>query len=464
MTDRARIRSRLQPERQVKCGDAWNRGWDGIETTTPIFSGVIHDSNLDALTGERMWDETHPSMHSRNKPLRHYVGGGPYGHWAPIRSDYGGPMWHLQCKSPWLRISGIHFVKREFDPTGLALSYNGGFLPNSMGFFDDPEKPLLGQVWSFNRATNYGDPTVYGAEAWNRFKPKLQAVNLPQILYELKDLPGQLKQTSKGFKDAYSALGGRPGALMAPTAVSEQFLNVQFGWLPFLKDMLDVWHLQHTLKKTMYQNRRNNNRIIRRKGTMFTKSRDINSYGPTNNPEIYPGLSGHLYRDIFYTVNNRWQWGASYHSLSEFDKVTFSAAFKYNIPQLIDDDDSYKYAIGMMRALGIKVSPSTLYKVMPWTWLADWFGNLGDIIDNFESAALDGMCATYAYITRRLIRRQTHRAVVHLYDGRDVECSWFQELDSNRREKANPFGFNLSFGDLSNRQLAILAALGMTRR
>lgn len=197
---------------------------------------------------------------------------------------------------------------------------------------------------------------------------------------------------------------------------------------------------------------------------MYNKHSIITSYGPTYSPEVYPGLPGNMYRDVFYSANNRWQLGASWFTLHEFDKVTFSGAFKYNITQLPKDNDSYSNTIAYMRALGLRVNPSTVWKVMPWSWLVDWFSNVGDVIDNFASAALDDMTATYAYIMRHLVRRITHRAIVHLYDGRDVECFWELDIDSKRRDKANPFGFGLSYGDLSTRQLMILAALGLSRK
>lgn len=463
MTDTLRYRSDLRPERQARCGDWYYKDYSGFESTGTILTGTYSDFDMDALTGSRCWDETHPSYYSRKK-LRHYVGGGPFGHWDPIRLDYGGPFWSLHANAPWLRVSGIHHQRREFWPGGPIFDYEGGFTPASMGYFDSPSSPHLGQIWSFNRDNAYGDPSAFGAEAWNKYKPKLEAVNLPLILYELKDLPGQLKETSKGFHDVYRALGGRPGNLMAPTGVASQFLNYQFGWVPFLKDMLDVYNLQHTLKKQMHQNRRDNNKVVRRRGTIYTKNNLVSHYGPTYGPEVYPGLPGGMYRDVWYPANGRYQIGSSYYTLREWDKVSFSGAFKYNIPQLIRDDDAYHSTMSALRALGVRVNPSLIWKAMPWSWLVDWFSNLGDIVDNFQSVVMDDMCATYAYIMRHLTRRITHTAFVHLYDGQDVQCSWNLELDSKRREKANPFGFGLSWGDLSTRQLAILAALGMTRR
>jgi hypothetical protein len=364
-------------------------------------------------------------------------------------------------------VSGIFESTKEQWPGGPAFHYSGGFTPSGMGYFDDPAVPNLAQIWSFNRDNAYGDPSVYGAEAWNRFKPSLETVNLPLIAYELRELPGMLKQTSEAFHNVYKALGGRAGDLMAPSGVAGQFLNYQFGWLPFLKDMSDLYNVRETVKRQMYQNRRDNNRIVRRRGTVYNKHRIVSSYGPTNYPEVYPGLPGNMYRDVWYPANNRWQLGASWLTLHEFDKVWFSAAFKYNIPQLIHRDEpesSYNNIIAGMRALGLRISPSLVYKATPWSWLVDWGSNLGDIIENFESAALDGMTATYAFIMRRLVRRITHRAIVHLHDGRDVECFWKREIESKRREMANPFGFGLAYGDLSARQLAILAALGMSRK
>jgi len=116
-----------------------------------------------------------------------------------------------------------------------------------------------------------------------------------------------------------------------------------------------------------------------------------------------------------------------------------------------------------------------LYSVLPWSWLVDWFANVGDILDNMSSNAVDNETLTNAYSMRTVEDLETVDIRVS-WDDYDQPSSGFPELavfipggsdtysasfrkTNKLRYQASPFGFGLKFGDFTRRQLAILAAL-----
>lgn len=54
-----------------------------------------------------------------------------------------------------------------------------------------------------------------------------------------------------------------------------------------------------------------------------------------------------------------------------------------------------------VRKLGAYPSPSDVYNLIPWTWLLDWFGGLGDYLSLMDSIANDSTLINYGFITYR---------------------------------------------------------------
>lgn len=61
----------------------------------------------------------------------------------------------------------------------------------------------------------------------------------------------------------------------------------------------------------------------------------------------------------------------------------------------------------VIEKLGIYPTPSDIYNLIPWTWLVDWFGGLGDYISLMDSIANDQMIINYGFITYKEVSRAT---------------------------------------------------------
>jgi hypothetical protein len=165
-------------------------------------------------------------------------------------------------------------------------------------------------------------------------------------------------------------------------------------------------------------------------------------------------------------------------------KRWFEGVFTYALPS---STDSWKRALGFgsdADALyGIALSPSVLWELTPWSWAVDWFTNAGDVINNVTSFGLAGLVMRYGYMMEESIERivaegrcpdanvgdfaivgnNKQPAIVNL---RHVPSGTYvvgTESVTKRRRPASPFGFSVGWEGLSPTQLAITAALGITR-
>jgi hypothetical protein len=113
---------------------------------------------------------------------------------------------------------------------------------------------------------------------------------------------------------------------------------------------------------------------------------------------------------------------------------------------------------------GAKIDPMVLYKITPWSWLIDWFSNTGSVLQELMDSLTGEAVSKYMYLMRHTFDRykyvctQTHSLGNASLSG---ETYWQQELKV-RVPASTSFGFTLPVGGLSGKQMAILAALGIS--
>jgi len=111
------------------------------------------------------------------------------------------------------------------------------------------------------------------------------------------------------------------------------------------------------------------------------------------------------------------------------------------------------------------LSPSNIYKAVPWTWLIDWFTDFGSVVDRLQDIGLDGIASKYLYLMRHDFREVVLKQTLPFKNGGAVTLEFNRVTDVKiRRESDSPYGFGLSWGSLSPKQLAILVALGVSRK
>nr|UJQ85594.1 MAG: hypothetical protein 1 [Leviviridae sp.] len=144
----------------------------------------------------------------------------------------------------------------------------------------------------------------------------------------------------------------------------------------------------------------------------------------------------------------------------------FRGAFTYYVPPA----DSLRNAMAVAsiqarKVLGISLTPDTVWNLTPWSWAIDWFSNSGDLLSNWTDWAIDNQVLLYGYIMEHTLRERTYTFVGETgflpSNLRPTDVTLV--VETKKRRQASPYGFGLDWEDLTPRQQAIVAALGISR-
>jgi hypothetical protein len=307
----------------------------------------------------------------------------------------------------------------------LVPSNYGGFAeaPSSDSSYLDP----IGA-----EAISIVDPTNPNAET---------GVALGEILKDRRlPIPGM--QAWKRRTEAAKAAGG-------------EYLNAVFGWLPLVSDMQDT--AQSILDgNTIMENYHNASGTFVHREFEFPESestetqiigKSIANYGNISIGEMNNGVKPVTRSRVSKT--RRW----------------FSGAFTYSANS---SGSSFAKCLGIgseaEKLFGVSLTPDLVWELTPWSWAIDWFSNAQSVIHNISSFELAGLVMLYGYIMEETSIVDTYTMPDDAIKGAPVRIppSTVSHTVKRRRE-ANPFGFGVSWDGLSPTQLAITAALGITR-
>lgn len=259
-----------------------------------------------------------------------------------------------------------------------------------------------------------------------RFNPAKPIVNLPVSIAELRDLP-------KLFKIAGSTFLKKGGGA---------YLNFQFGWKPFLSDLKGLLDFQQTTENRLRQLKRlfdrggSSHRVENGSAEQTTVSTSPPFLGST----IYYRQSGSAkgwlvvkwIPETVYTLNPP--------SHDELRRRAFRSAY------------------------GLNVNISTVWEALPWTWLIDWFSDIGDYLSvshnsvGFRPGACYQMIQSEARSTNGIIGPHPAFAPNLTVDGPSTVYSV-----RKTRTVVSPTTISVRAPILSPSQLGILGALALTK-
>lgn len=384
----------------------------------------------------------------------------------------GKPYTHFKVKSDMDLVlnSGFHSGSRE-DPyygTLYESTYNGGWLPSFGSIRPDFTVDDLSHASiSGYFGPNYCDPTDLGPSAYNKFKPKMAEADMGVFLGESREIPGMFRTSAKGFVDGFHALGGKQKWKAMPTAFSNQFLNHHFGWVPFISDLSKFIKTATHSAARIAQHRRDNGRWIKRRGLVSLTDgvelvADHSARYPVN-PYLVPGSIDSTFH--FGQVKDDGKMPITTTTITKtlVTKTWFAGAFRYWIPYLADPESRISTIRSYLDLYGIRISPLLVWNLTPWSWLADWVGNVGDNISNFTSQVLDNCVSKYAYIMQKKSISYGFSSLVRINGNFSKPMTWTYEGSVRARRCASPYGFSVSLPDMTAKRWAILAALGLSR-
>lgn len=237
-----------------------------------------------------------------------------------------------------------------------------------------------------------------------------------------------------------------------PEKVGDEYLNYQFGIAPTVSDVKSILATVNKADKLWKQYLRDSGRLVRRRMDM--------------DPEVY------VFTEQLAQPSHAVPMGTnSYHwsSVGPLNITTtvkrkrwFSAAYMYYV-----DESSLSGMDGWLdRAqylYGWKPSPSGVYNLTAWSWLLDWFTNTGDVIDNISLYLEDPFLTRWAYIMEHSTITKHFSQTLVTNQSRSTLLEATVTTDVKKRRRVNPFHLGFNGEALTGHQLAILAALGLTK-
>lgn len=326
---------------------------------------------------------------------------------------------------------------------------------------------------------------AYGAEAWNRFSPKPYVSNLGQFFGELKEsfrmlydvrrlaMPHTIASLSSLRNLRLAELRNVNIRLRSSWPVvwrflrstlkdsSKGYLAMEFGWKPFISDFAKLIRSVSKYDQRLTKIRNEVGKWVRRGGTL----RD-NTSAPVRSM-TYTGLK--------HNVINASMWvnPTYYYETTSHERVWFKGKFRYFIPGL-DDQSFVGQANRLRRLYGLEITPWLIWKLTPWSWMADWFSNVDHILGNISDIMSHEVIAKYAYVMRETtVSRNLIYSVYGKYRGAYTPSTYTTlgpyigitntTVNTKTRVAASPFGFDVDWPDFDNWRLSILAALGISR-
>lgn len=433
--------SRLVPQQD---GVNWNIKYGPksapIVTTAPI---VAAESVLSYRSG------------SRYNP-------GPFGSARDIiesttSRDYGrelGDYGHV-FESSKLRYYTTHPRVKWQSPNGLQIWEGPVYLDSGLSASGWPLNPTL-PIPLLSQAVING----YGSKAINSAAPTSAQADVLTALLELlrEGLPKMLffaivKNRSKG-KTAITR------------AFAEDYLNYMFGIAPLIREIEKTIDLVEKAEVLIRQMVRDSGRLVRRRRTLLEET----SILATRNG-VYAGslsIPGGIFNASSSTQRLLPPNGYVTATQTLYKKVWFSGAFMYWLPSDYTDgtiDDGQSFDV-LSHIAGLRSMPSTAWNLMPFSWLVDWFVNVGTIIGNSDNFQKYGLVMPYAYVMaeQRLITTYSFDMNNPFAGYPNRGTIGNSHVNTRKqRSRATPYGFGVTDAGITPIQASILTAIGITR-
>jgi hypothetical protein len=373
--------------------------------------------------------------------------------WVPTNSDRfppriqkmdtGHEFWTTRTS---VKLSHPRWLQRWKSGAGDDWEYIGALVPlGTTGTTwpnNSPSAPVLARLTDAEKAR-------WGSEAINATIPTKPSVSMAQFLGELSRLPSVVGQgLLREQASWYRGLGS-------------EYLNVAFGWIPFISDLVGAVEALRNRSEILRQYHRDSGNLVRRRWSytfndVATDKVFTNSVGP-----IYTGSSlagsGAFVGGTASPINE---------TVTKLSQYSFAGAYKYYIP--LGEGVLGKlqqFEMEADRLLGTRLTPAVLWELAPWSWLIDWHGTIGTVLENASRLAGDELVLQYGYLMRETTHQRTLRVSnlsVQEWDDPGPITAICRRV-TKERVRANPYGFTLSTADYTGQQWAILGALGLTK-
>lgn len=262
---------------------------------------------------------------------------------------------------------------------------------------------------------------TYASEAAARTNPSRPYVDVPVSVFELGDLTHLLKDTGSNLI--------KRGA--------GKYLEYKFLWEPLVSDLVKLTRFHEQVARRVKEieklaSARGLRRTVEMDRLSYTYSK---SWKQNSNELNTPYLDIDTVSQRIIKIHLRWK------SNTDLSKMPRSEAVR----------------LAKKSVLGLTADLSTLWELLPWSWLIDWGWNVGSFLKahrNIIPATLDE-CLIIQHTTSRADTPSRTLGNHHISAG-----FWEQEVKERRGTTAIPVAH---FPFLTGSQMGIVSALAITR-
>lgn len=298
---------------------------------------------------------------------------------------------------------------------------------------------------------------VFGATAISRAYPtKPQADTLVAVAELLREgLPSAL------FSGLVAMRSNSKRELLR--TLSGDYLNYIFGVSPLVREANKLIETVQKVNTYITQLAADSGRVVRRARTIEETSTYLGSRNDSQYPNIKLGGGGVL------SIHDRTPMTFSQTLIT---KVWYAGAFQYWIPNIQSSETGFQsvkpgdYATSFDIAggvYGLRVTPKAAWNLLPFSWLVDWFLNVGVLFENVDAMTRYGLVQKYGYVmAQQTLVTTTTANFGNSYPGVRGSVSSSVVISRQQRAQATPYGFGLKDVDLNPVQLSIIAAVGLS--
>lgn len=304
--------------------------------------------------------------------------------------------------------------------------------------------------------------TAMGTAGFSKTIPTRPLQSAAVFLGELRQLPGVSLTVlnalqEKAWKFNKNFLNWKRSAQKAgkySKHAASDYLNLQFGWLPFLRDIDNLLTPRVEIMKHVNQLERDSGKRVRRRRQLTAQS------SATTLPSVAGGYGYPLGLSRSQLAVSQ---GTKLQTNILREKAWFSACYSYYL-QSKTAGMGIPRAVQMARLIhGMSITPDVLWNLAPWSWLMDYNNNVGKVISNLAAFSSDNLVAHYAYVmVETRVTTDIGLVGIGIRGGGSVSCFMSMTAVCKRRTKGTPYGFGFS-GPLTAKQASILVALGISR-
>lgn len=222
-------------------------------------------------------------------------------------------------------------------------TFSGEWLAGNVRWFDVPTsvQPGWGHLGTATPPTDVGAITEVVAKT----NPSRPEVSMPQFIFELRELPGMMYNQSPRRRRKFG---------------NSSVASYNFGWELLISDVAKLLDFGAQVDKRVKElTSLHHGRGLKRRRTVWTQTvKQLTSLATIQS------AGGAVIQADISTVTMGRKWA--------------SVNWKPDIPGIPPADEMLSLARRVVH--GWDLSPSTVWEILPWSWMADYFGNIGDVL------------------------------------------------------------------------------------